>query len=102
MNTKLEMPRAERNTVLDLREQAVHRVMRKVVSRAAVSTAPSRAEVLTAQRIVVFFGVFLFFSRASKRAVSTAPSNTLPASSFAGAAISNTHLQPQDASFHEL
>ena len=58
--------------MLDLREQAAHRVIRKVVSRAAVSTATSRAEVLTAKRIVVFFGVFPFFSRASKRAVSTA------------------------------
>ena len=51
--------------------------MRKVVSRAAVSAATRRAEVLTAQRIVVFFGIFLFFSRASKRAVSTAPARKL-------------------------
>ena len=48
-----------------LTEQAAHRVMRKVVSRAAVSTATSRAEVLTAQGIVAFFGISLFFSRAS-------------------------------------
>ena len=54
--------------------------MRNVVSRAAASTATSRAEVLTAQRIAVIFGVFLFFSRASKRAVSTAP--TYPKSIF--------------------
>ena len=72
------MPRAERATVLDLREQAAHRVMRKVVSRAVASASTSRAEVLTAQRIVVFFGVFLFFSRASKRAVSTAPFSGYP------------------------
>jgi len=32
--------------------------MRKVISLAAVSTATSRAEVLTAQRIAVIFGVF--------------------------------------------
>jgi len=67
------MPREERAAVLDIREKAAHRVMRKVVSRAAISTATSRGEVLAAQGIVVFFGISSSFSRASKRAVSTAP-----------------------------